>query len=66
MTRLFIFGIDGVPFHIMEKYANDGVMPHFASLREKSGQQEKIKVLEDDILDFTGAIPDLESSNDYF
>ena len=33
--RIVLFGIDGVPFRLMEKYSDTGVMPNFKKLRER-------------------------------
>jgi predicted AlkP superfamily phosphohydrolase/phosphomutase len=35
--KLFIFGIDGVPFKLMESFSDKGVMPNFKKLREQGG-----------------------------
>ncbi|MBW3019069.1 alkaline phosphatase family protein [Candidatus Woesearchaeota archaeon] len=35
MARLFIFGIDGVPFKLMESYSDQGIMPNFKKLRDE-------------------------------
>ncbi len=44
MKPAFVLGIDGLPFTLTHRLMDDGVMPNFAALLERSGQLSQLEV----------------------